>query len=397
MEAIQHGVDPDSRTKVLFVLDEFPGPYAGTETQFWLLVNGLDRRRFAPSILLLRESSYLREHAGDIPVHVIDVLRLKSVSGLVRIVQAARWARRQGFRIAHIFLNDAALAFPLPLAMLGIKVIVSRRDLGFWYSRMNLPILRLQAKFVSAVVANSRAVADVVTQAEGFAAAAVRVIYNGLARSASLTMMTRTALGVPESAAVVVVVANLRPLKRVGDVVSAIGNLAAQGELKVHLLLVGDDRPGDSGVSHQQELRALAEQVGVAEQVHFLGMMPDPMPVIALSDVCVLASDTEGLSNVIIEYMSAGKPVVATDVGGNSELIVEGATGYLIKPRDVAALERALSNLLRNPTIAAQLGSAGRTRTESVFAARAMIAQHESLYRELLSPTAQREPSSVRT
>jgi len=111
----------------------------------------------------------------------------------------------------------------------------------------------------------------------------------------------------------------------------------------------------------------------------------------------VLASDTEGLSNVIIEYMSAGKPVVATDVGGNSELIVEGATGYLIKPRDVAALERALSNLLRNPTIAAQLGSAGRTRSESVFTARAMIAQHESLYRELLSPTAQREPSSVRT
>ncbi len=376
----------NARTKILFVLDEFPGPYAGTESQFWLLLQGLDRRIFEPAIMLLRSSAYLDQHARDIPLHVLHVPRLKTLSGLARIARASFWARRNGYKLAHIFLNDSTLAFPLPLQLTGCKVIVSRRDLGFWYTSVNLPILRFQARFVDAVVSNCAAVKEAVVRSEGFAPKQVHVIYNGLAReSGVVAALSRSTLGISPQANVVVVVANLRPLKRIADIVRALPALSQRSSCPTHLLVVGEDRAGESGSSHRSELESLGRELGVADRLHFLGRMDDPMPAISIADVGVLSSDTEGLSNVVIEYMSAAKPVVATRVGGNAELVCEGVTGYLVEPRDVPALTGALEQILNDRDLAVRLGLAGRERANENFTAKAMIARHEELYRCLVA------------
>jgi glycosyltransferase involved in cell wall biosynthesis len=373
------------KQKVLFVLDSFPGPHGGTESQFWLLINGLDRTRFEPTILLMRASPYLEKHAGDIPVRVIDVPRLKSLRGIARVMRAAAWARRAGFKLAHIFFNDSAVAFPLPLRLAGLRVVVGRRDLGFWYSRSILAVLRIQARFVAAVVANSAAVRAAVTKAEGFATDTVRIIYNGLQRRrAAVTEAVRARFGIPEGAPLIVVVANLRPLKRVADVVRALAQLPADSQA-AHLLVVGEDREGERGTSHRAELESLANSLGVFTRLHFAGQLEDPMPVVLQADVGVLASDTEGLSNAIIEYMAASKPVVASNVGGNGELVEHGETGYLFAPRDVAALAKYLDLILRDPAHAAALGSAGGRRAARLFTPEAMIEQHQALYDELLA------------
>lgn len=371
------------RIRVLYVLDGYTDPHAGTETQFWLLLRQLDRTRFEPRILLLRRSEFLETHAGDIPVSVLDVGSLRSPRAMWRILCAALRARRDRIDVAHLFFNDVSLVFPPLLRVLGIPVIVSRRDLGFWYTRGNLPLLRLNAPFVSCVVANCEAVRRAVMDAERYSADKVLVIYNGISREpARPGRDVRSELSLSPDAPLLAIVANLRPLKRVDDAIRALA-VVAQAFPEVCLAVVGEDRPGASGVSARQELQALAEELGVAERLRFLGKLEDPMPVMAAADVCLLCSETEGLSNVVIEYMFAGKPVVCTDVGGNSELVVEGQTGHLVPVGDVEGLARAISGLLDDRARARAFGEAARRRALELFEPSAMVKRHESLYARL--------------
>ena len=238
-------VSEGDRTKVLFILDAFPDPHAGTEGQFWLLLNRLDRERFAPSVLLLRPSPFLQANLKDTPLEVLNVSRLKSLSGLRRIWSAARRARKAGFRLAHIFFNDSAIAFPLPLRLAGLRVIASRRDLGFWYTPGNLPLLRFNARFIDSIVANCKAVKDVVVAQEHYRAERVQVIYNGITRSAPRSHVAATAPpALPAAARTIAIVANLRPLKRIADAITALAQLGPDAT-DVNLVVVGEDLYGD--------------------------------------------------------------------------------------------------------------------------------------------------------
>ncbi len=314
------------KVRILFILDQFPGPTAGTEGQFWLLFQGLDRERFDPAILLLRSSAFLETVAGDAPVKVLDVQRLRSPRSLWRILKAVIWARRNNYDVAHIFFNDSSLVFPPLLKLAGIRVIVSRRDLGFWYTPGQLRILRWNRRYVDWIVANCKAVREVVCQAEHYDPSHVQVIYNGLVRHplGLDRAATRHSLGIEAQAQVLVVVANLRPLKRIDDAIRAL-SLVRQRHPAAVLVIVGEDRPYEGGPSLRAGLESLADSLAVRDAVRFVGPLADPMPAIVSADVCLLVSETEGLSNSIIEYMVAARPVVCTNVGGNAELVADGA------------------------------------------------------------------------
>ena len=371
-----------SRIKLLFILDEFPDPQAGTEGQFLLLLSRLDRSRFEPAILLLRPSAWLRTHLVDVPITVLGITRMRSPASWWRVWRAGWRARRQGFRLAHIFFNDSAMMFPLPLRLLGIETIVSRRDLGFWYTRGNLPVLRAAGRFVTAVIANSAAVRDVVVAREHIAAERVFVIHNGFRRDQAPPATAPP--GLPSDGQLLVCVANLRPLKRFADAIRALPAVRAAAGA-VSLVIVGEDRPGTSGQSHRAELEALAASLGVADSVLFAGKMTDPMPVVARASVCLLLSETEGLSNVVIEYMIAGKPAVCTAVGGNQELVVDGQTGFLVAVGDVDAIAARIAELLLDRGKAAQFGARAQQRARAEFSAAAMVRRHQEIYERLLA------------
>ncbi len=371
--------------RLLFILDDFPDPGSGTEGQFWLLLHGLDRARVEPAVALLRPSAFLQRELRGIPLRVLNIHRLRSIRGLWRIAAAAWWARQAGFQVAHIFFNDSAIVFPPLLKLLGLKVIVSRRDLGFWYTPGNLRVLRFAATFVDCVIANCEAVRAATVGAEGYSRERVQVIYNGISREISPARAAqRGDYGVPEGVPLIVLVANLRPLKRIGDAVRALACTQGPVGITPHLLIVGEDREGINGESHRAELEGIGREVGVFDRLHFAGKMPDPMPVISLADACVLCSETEGLSNVVIEYMLAGKGVVCTSVGGNPELVLEGQTGRLVPVGDVARLASALTDLLSDPPRARQWGEAARQRALDLFAPSVMIERHQQLYEALM-------------
>jgi glycosyltransferase involved in cell wall biosynthesis len=144
-----------------------------------------------------------------------------------------------------------------------------------------------------------------------------------------------------------------------------------------------DELVGDS--SYRQELERYAKNLGLEDRIIFTGLRFDAAAVLAQASVSVLPTLTEALSNTILESMAAGKPVVATNVGGNPEAVVDGVTGLLVAPRDPAGLADAISYLLADSKRASRMGEAGRQRVTERFAVEPMVRATEKLYVDLLT------------
>jgi glycosyltransferase involved in cell wall biosynthesis len=130
--------------------------------------------------------------------------------------------------------------------------------------------------------------------------------------------------------------------------------------------------------------RALAQALGLAERVRFLGARQDVAEVLAEAQVFALATHWEGLPLSVLEAMRSGLPVVATDVGGVKEAVVEGETGFLVGRGDEAGFRERLARLLQDPRLRASLGEAGRKRYEEAFTLERMLRETWRLYEEIL-------------
>ncbi len=369
-------------TKVLFAIDDFEGPVAGTETQFWNVLTGLDRNLIEPGVLLLRPSAFLARSAPDIAVRTMRVSKLFSPTAVFRAFSAALWARRNGYRIVHTFLNDVSILLPWPMRLMGIRVIVSRRDEGFWYTRKILRVLKVNRPVVSCVIANANAVADAVVQHEGYGRSDVVVMPNGIKPPASnlSNPEARNRFGLSAEAVVFTIIANLRPLKRVEDAIAAVAGLAA-GQPDWILLVAGADRPGRRGDSHRRELEELAGELGVSDRVRFLGAVEDTDTLIAASDVGVLCSETEGMSNSLLQFMFAGKPVIASAVGGNVEIVEQQRTGITYPVGEVDELRRAIRLLGSDASLRREYGSYAGRRAEERYSVGRLLEDLTRLYR----------------
>jgi glycosyltransferase involved in cell wall biosynthesis len=133
------------------------------------------------------------------------------------------------------------------------------------------------------------------------------------------------------------------------------------------------------------QLCSRAEQLGLASHVFFVGRVEDVPSLLLASDVFALLSQTEGFPNVVIEAMAAGIPVVATDVGGTSEALIDGLSGYLVPNGDHEAAAARIHSLLSQPDQARSLIRAARALVETKFSMEAMVQRHVEVYDALLS------------
>jgi L-malate glycosyltransferase len=147
---------------------------------------------------------------------------------------------------------------------------------------------------------------------------------------------------------------------------------------RAQVLLVGDGPLAE-------ELGRRAAALGVASDVRFTGTLDDVRPALAAMDVFVLPSREEGMSNALMEAMAAGRPIVASDVGGNGEVLDGGQLGVLVPPDDALALADAVGALLDDGPRAAALATAARDVVTARFGARAMVAALESFYEQRLA------------
>jgi glycosyltransferase involved in cell wall biosynthesis len=371
--------------KIMYLVDQYLGPWAGTEGQLLHLLQHLDRSRFEPTMVLLRDSDYVRQNSLPCPVRVVGITKLASAKSLARMLRLAFVARCEGVRLVHCFFNDSALIAPAFLKMFGIRVLASRRDMGIWYTRGNLPILRMIARFVDRYVANSAVVKRLVQEQEGVPARKISVIYNGYPREdqGHASALAAPALAdIEESAPIVGIVANLRPIKRIDTLVEAFARVSARFP-SARLAVVGDNA-SEQARGTMQQLEALARRLAIRDRIVFAGQVTRPADYIARFTVAVLSSESEGFSNSIIEYMRASRPVVCTDAGGNPEIVEDGVTGFLFRVGDADALAERLDLLLSDSPLARRLGEEGYRKVRSLTLER-MVGEQMTCYDDVLS------------
>jgi len=186
----------------------------------------------------------------------------------------------------------------------------------------------------------------------------------------------RSSLGLPSRAPLVVAVSRLNPMKGIDDLLKAAALLEGRFD-EARFVIVGD------GAS-RRDLEEQARLLGLAGRVLFTGTRLDVAAILSQAAISVAPSLSEGLSNVVLESMAAGVPVVATRVGGTPELLEDGVTGLLVPPCDAPALAVAIGRLLEDEPLARRLGEAARARAVDRFSMQHMVRQTEELYRALL-------------
>lgn len=374
-------------TKIMYLVDYYEGPQGGTEGQLLQLIQHLDRSRYEPAVTVLRSSSYIERNQLPCPVTVLGVTKLASMRSILRVLGYALRLRRENYELVHCFFNDASLIAPPLLRIFGVRVVVSRRDLGFWYTLWNLAVLRLVAPFVERYVANGQAVKRMVQQREWVPSGKITVISNGYiprAENSAEAVSAKRLSGVPDRVSVVGIVANLRPIKRIDTLIEAFA-LINREYPDARLVIVGGDGPSQGGKSIREELEGLARLLRIRERVIFTGRVEDPGPYIRRFNVAVLCSESEGFSNSVMEYMQAGRPIVCTDTGGNPELVHDNCNGLLIPVGDVRALADRLIRLLSDSELARRLGEAARETVRSSYTHTRMVTEQMACYDEVLS------------
>jgi glycosyltransferase involved in cell wall biosynthesis len=199
--------------------------------------------------------------------------------------------------------------------------------------------------------------------------------------------LIRKELGIPAGSRLIGSVGHLRTEKAFEVLVAALPKLADAG---THLLIAGEG-------PERQGLEALASELGVAERVHLPGARADVPDILDALDAAICCSDFEGGPLSVMEYMAAGLPVVASDVGGLPELIHDGETGLLVPPRDPEALAAALDRIATDQDLAGRLGRAARELRARRYDIDVWAGRIGGLYDDLLKLASERRLRRFRT
>jgi glycosyltransferase involved in cell wall biosynthesis len=317
-------------------------------------------------------------HSGGLKAGDLSRTPWKAILAELRLLQIIKLVKPA---VVHAFLPLVTFMGALAGRVLRVPlVITSRRALGTHQERHAVlrPFDRAASRLSHFVTVNSRAVWEDVVSRDYIDPKKLVLIYNGVDtwpfESASQERQKlRRHMGLRDLDKVVVVVANLIPYKGHHDFLKAARRVKARIP-EATFWLVGEDR----GI--QKDLEIEAQNLGLSESVLFMGQRSDIPSLLAASDLFVLPSHEEGFSNVILEAMAAGLPVVATKVGGNSEAVLDGATGWLVPPRSPTAMAKRIVDLLSDPGRAKSWGVEGRERVKSHFTIEQMVEKHLALY-----------------
>jgi glycosyltransferase involved in cell wall biosynthesis len=352
----------------------------GQERQTVLHLRTVDRSRWRPVVACLHlEGEHLAdlEAIGVVPesLEIRKVVRPRTALHVVRLAQRLR---REGIAVVHAQDFYTNVLGTLAARLAGVPSIVTRVDLRHNLGPAKKAALTAASQLATRVLVNALCIRDQCL-AEGVAGDRVAVVRNGVDLAAfDAARAAAPADPAPDPARPAVVnVANMHhPVKGQEDLLVAFREVLRHVPA-AQLVLVGDGvrRPG---------LERLARELGITGDVRFLGHRLDAPALVGRAAVVVSASYSEGISNAVLEGMAARRPLVATAVGGNPELVREGQTGWLVPPGAPAQLAARIVDALRDPGLSARLGEAGRRVVEREFSVEQLALSYDALYRACL-------------
>lgn len=329
------------------------------------------------SVVCLYEEGHLAEQlrASGVPVTALGCNRSSRFLTKLKLLKYLKSCKPE---VVHSHLIWWA---PIICRIAGIPVIVvTEHGLSLWKSSRRILCEKLAVAFSSKMIAVAEAVRDIRVKQWGIPAKKVVTIPNCIDASRFNFEVDITSvkddLRIEQSSRIILSVGSLFPVKGHKFLLEAACEIFTKVPDAV-IVLAGDGELLD-------ELKHQASEQGIADRIRFLGYRQDVERILKASDVFVMPSLREGTSIAILEAMAANIPIVATAVGGNPEVIIDGKTGILVPPSDSKALAEAIVALLTDHNLASSLAKAAKERVEDVYHPQKNIENLRRLYQDVL-------------
>ncbi len=380
----------DRPIRVLYVIDTIFS-MGGAELALFRLVQQLEGKGFRCTVVTFHTNERARPFREQFPcpVHWWELQSTYSLEALRVARKLRRLVREQDIDIVHTFFQSADL-WAGPMAKLfGAKVLISsRRDMGILRHLKHKIGYRLLRGCFDQVQAVAEAVREFTIRTDGVDAKRVVTIHNGIESSVGVSqeelVRLRAACNLKPGVPVIVCVANFRPVKAVDVLVRALALVNGRNR-NWQMVVVGGMGGSAVDVAYGEEVLALCRSLRVDGQILFAGYSENVAAYLELGDIFAMPSRSEGLSNALLEAMRTGLPCVATAVGGNPEVVVEGVTGFLVPPDDPSAFAERLLDLLGDPALRSAMARRARARLLDRFTVGAMATRIRAEYNSLLA------------
>lgn len=349
----------------------------GLENGVVNVVNRLSADRFQSSICCLKQAGEFAPRVGTgIPIREMGWQGGNDPWLPFRLARSFRETRPD---VIHTRNVESFYYGFLGAKLAGIKWIVhSEHGRKFDDRPIRFRVQRWFSAHTQALFAVSKQLKNDIVMHVGIPEQRIHVLPNGVDLErfgSSDRTAVRRELGLRDTELVIGSVGRLVPVKNYSLLLTAV---AALDRRDLVVVLVGEG-------SARASLELLAKSLGIDQQVRFLGHRDDVWSLLAAMDIFVLPSMNEGMSNTLLEAMASGVASIASDVGGNPEIVSHGLNGYLFASGDALKLTRHLQRLCCDADLRRNLGEAGRAHIVHEFSMQAMIARYEDLYQTTVS------------
>ena len=346
----------------------------GTEKHVVDIIKSFNRKKFKISLFLLwQNGENLKLIPKDVEVYKVPdfLLKYSKLAVLYQSIRLLIILLRRNFVVVHYFLPHMYVIGGLISVFLKKKIIMSRRSLNN-YQKKNI-FFRIVEPFLhkkcTKIFVNSNSIKTQLIKEEKVEKEKIELIYNGV-KNLNFKKTNR-------DHTTIVCVANFIHYKRHFDILKAFSKLNSS---KVRLKLVGN---GNSTKINQ--IKNFAKHQNIKNRVDILVDQRQVIKIISQSDIGLLASEEEGFSNAILEYMSCGLPVVASSVGGNKEAIIHNKNGFLFDVGDTKKMAYYLEKLVNNKKLRTNMGKQSKLIQRSRYTIKKQINSYEDIYSSILS------------
>ena len=377
------------KINILYIIDQLKGG-GGTERHLVRLATLLDKERFNTAISFFEGApgTIHEEIRGKgVPVKDLNLSRIYSHRAFIQGIRLARFIRENRIDIVQTFHFKSDTFGVVVARLTGVsKIISSRRDIGDLKKTRQIFLNRKINRFIDRFIMVCNTVGRKVHESEGVPEHKAVTIYNGVdierfsCDGPGETESLKKYLGVAEDDFVVGISAMFRPEKAYHVFFEGIEKVLPKiKNLKVLVLGFGPTKEHFESYCSKGPLKNI---------VKFMGFVEDVEKFLPLMDVfCLVPNKNEGFSNAILEAMAAGRPVIASDVGGNAEAVIHNETGIIIPPDDPDRLSQAILELYNNPEKRRHMGFKARERAADSFSLEKMIKEHERFYEAVFEGT----------
>lgn len=367
------------RTNILYIIWSLG--LGGAEQVVINLAKGLDKNRFRVFICCLNDEG---PFADELKKAGIRIFALNKRPGLdFSIIGKIKKIIRENYiKVVHTHLWGANLWGRLAAIAAGRPVVITEHNVDVWKKAHHRLMDRCLSPFTAKVCVVSERVRLFYKEKVGIPEKKLEVVYNGINPAPVRAPESRVAeakqeLGIAENIPVLANIGRLVPAKANHIFTEAVETLVKRGH-RFYAMIIGDGPLMEELIDHNREM----VDKGILK---FTGLRKDVPVLLDFTDVSVLSSTREGFSIVVLECMAKGIPFVATDVGGNSEQIIDGKTGFLVPRGDARALADAIEKLLKDSGLRRRMGEEAKRIVAEKFALGKMVKRHEEIYEKVIA------------